>query len=185
MTPGSAGQGGFSCTSPGSSLLSSTSPLFMPLPPRMPNLAHAICRLSSEIGTGTKAECITCITSPPLPLHEEREGRRAGGQAANLQLSFLSSCSLLPPQSQGVGASGSSQAGPRGRTRAPILERPQGQGRSDRVAVPWLGGTGAAGSPSSGRSVVASPGDLGQVLPPHALCRSTSVWRTVGHSRSW
>lgn len=79
VSPGSAGQGGFSRTSPGSSLLSSTSPLFMPLPPRMPNLAHAICRLSSEIGTGTKAERLTCITSLPLPLHEEREGQRAGG----------------------------------------------------------------------------------------------------------
>lgn len=95
-------------------------------PPRMPNLAHAICRLSSEIGTGTKAECITCITSPPLPLHEEREGQRAGGQAANPQLSFPSSCSLLPPQSQVLGASwglpGSSRAGPGGRTGGPILE---------------------------------------------------------------
>lgn len=54
----------------------------------MPNLAHAICRLSSEIGTGTKAEC---ITSAPLPLHEERRrGRDRGLGGKRPTLNFLS-----------------------------------------------------------------------------------------------
>lgn len=44
---------------------------------------------------------------------------------------------------------------------------------------PWLGGTGEAGSPSSGQSIVALLGDLGQVLPPHALC---SVYICVENS---
>lgn len=83
-------------------------------PPRMPNLAHAICRLSSEIGTGTKAER---ITSPPLPLHEERRrgrdrGLGASGQPSTFFPVFL--LTLLPP-SRVSGAPGSSQAGPRGR----------------------------------------------------------------------
>lgn len=71
-------------------------------PPRMPNLAHAICRLSSEIGIGTKAEC---ITSPPLPLHEERRrGRDRGLGGKRPTLNFLS---CLPahssPSVPGVG----------------------------------------------------------------------------------
>lgn len=99
-------------------------------PPRMPNLAHAICRLSSEIGTRTKAER---ITSPQLPLHEERRGRDRGprdkGQAANPQLSFLSSCSFVWPRAQVLGTSESGLAGPRGRTRTPILGRFWGLGQ--------------------------------------------------------
>ena len=104
-------------------------------PPRMPNLAHAICRLSSEIGIGTKAEC---ITSPPLPLHEERRRGRDRGLGGKRPTSTFFPVFLLtlPPQSQVLGASGSSQAGPRGRTRALISEIP-GQGRrSGHVAVP-------------------------------------------------
>lgn len=80
-------------------------------PPRMPNLAHAICRLSSEIGTGTKAEC---ITSAPLPLHEERRRGRDRGLGASGQPSTFFPVFLLtlPPQSQVLRASGSRQAGP-------------------------------------------------------------------------
>lgn len=109
---------------------------FRASPPRMPNLAHAICRLSSEIGTRTKAEC---ITSPQLPLHEERRrGRDRGPRDKRPTLNFLFH---LPDHSsrlsQVLGASGSSQVGPRSRTRDPILGRSQGQGtRSDCVACP-------------------------------------------------
>lgn len=71
-------------------------------PPRMPNLAHAICRLSSEIGTRTKAEC---ITSPLLPLHEERRGRDRGPRDKRPTLNFLSCLpahsSSLHPRSRG------------------------------------------------------------------------------------
>lgn len=61
----------------------------VPSSPRMPNLAHAICRLSSEIGTGTKAERAHYITAAPPARGEEREGPRARGQGANPQLSCL------------------------------------------------------------------------------------------------
>lgn len=45
----------------------------------MPNLAHAICRLSSEIGTGMEAECITSAPDPSA-LGEGGEGPRTGAR---------------------------------------------------------------------------------------------------------
>lgn len=96
---GSAGQGGFSGPS--------QAPLFLHIPtlhaspPRMPNLAHAICRLSSEIGTGMGAECITSAPDPPA-LGEEGKDQgpgQAGSEraAARSQLSHLSPvCSSYP-----------------------------------------------------------------------------------------
>lgn len=68
-------------------------------PPRMPNLAHAICRLSSEIGTGTKALHQRLI---PPALEEGGEDRGAvqagrGRAAARLQLSLPVSCLLFLP----------------------------------------------------------------------------------------
>lgn len=100
---------------------------FRASPPRMPNLAHAICRLSSEIGTKTKAEC---ITSPQLPLLGERGGT-AGGQGTSGQPSTFSPVFLLTlpasvPEAR-AGASRSSLMGPRARTRASILGSPQGR----------------------------------------------------------
>lgn len=74
-------QGGL--LSRGASLVPPQAPLLLHIstfhasPPRMPNLAHAICRLSSEIGTGTKAECITSAPDPPA-LGEGGEGPRTG-----------------------------------------------------------------------------------------------------------
>lgn len=83
---------------------------FRASPPRMPNLAHAICRLSSEIGTRTKAECITSLQ---LPLHRERRGRAGGpgtrgqaGQPATCLPDFLLT---LLPQSQVLGLLGAAR----------------------------------------------------------------------------
>lgn len=96
---GSAGQGGFSGPS--------QAPLFLHIPtlhaspPRMPNLAHAICRLSSEIGTGMGAECITSAPDPPA-LGEGGEGPRTGPgweRKGSSQISTFSlvSCLLFLP----------------------------------------------------------------------------------------
>lgn len=134
--------GGFSRTSPGSSLLSSTSPLFMPLP------------LGCQIWLTQSVVSLLRLAPGPKPsaLHHRRSpctrrGRDRGPGGKGPSLNFHSclpahSCRLSPRR---WGLPGSRQAGPGGRTRAPILERSQGQGRrSDRVAVPlarWrLGG---------------------------------------------
>lgn len=146
--------GGFSRASPGSSLLSSTSPLFMPLPLGCQIwLTQSVVSLL-RLAPGTKAEC---ITSPPLPLHEEREGRRAGVGDKWPSLNFRSclpshSSGFSPPCRRSGGGCGelwgAGKQGLRGRSAAPILERSQGQGRrSGHVAVPqarWrLGGRAA------------------------------------------
>lgn len=97
-TQGLSGAGGFSGPSP--------APLFLHIPtlhaspPRMPNLAHAICRLSSEIGTGMEAERITSAPDPPA-LGEGGEGPRTdqarlGVEGQQPDFNFLT-CLLFAP----------------------------------------------------------------------------------------
>lgn len=120
---------------------------FRASPPRMPNLAHAICRLSSEIGTRTRAECITSLQ---LPLHRERRGvggggrgPGAGGHPATFLPDFL--LALLPPSPWWWGLLGAAQGN---------LEA--GPGRSCRE------------TPGSGQGVRPCSGPPGEVGPREA-----------------
>lgn len=112
--PGSAGQGGFSCTAPGSSLLSSTSPLFVPLPLGCQIwLTQSVVSLL-RLAPGPKLSALHHCSSPCTGRGEG--GPEGQGQAANPQLASLTSCSLscLSPRGRGLrgAAEGSPEAGP-------------------------------------------------------------------------
>lgn len=104
VTPGSAGQGAFSLTSPGSSLLSSTSPLFMPLPLGCQIwLTQSVVSLL-RLAPGPKPS--ERITSPLLPLHEERRGRARGPGGKGPTLNFPVFLLTLLTSGPGVGGFG-------------------------------------------------------------------------------
>lgn len=99
---GSAGQGGFSCAFPGSPLLSSTSPLFMPLPLGCQIwLTQSVVSLL-RLAPGPKPSALHHCSSPCTRRGEG--GPEGPGQAATPQLAFLTSCSrsCLGPRCWGL-----------------------------------------------------------------------------------
>lgn len=169
---GSAGQGGFSCASPGSPLLSSTSPLFVPLPLGCQIwLTQSVVSLL-RLAPGPKPSALHHCSSPCTRRGEG--GPEGPGQAATPQLAFLTSCSrsCLGPRCWGLlgAARWSLEAG-----QGSHLGRLQGPGRrSDMLLSPWRGGAREAGASVQDPGFSLPRCDLGQSPPPpHA--ESTSV----------
>lgn len=95
---GSAGQGGFSCTAPGSSLLSSTSPLFVPLPLGCQIwLTQSVVSLL-RLAPGPKPSALHHHSSPCTRREGEggTEGPGTSGQLSTFFFAFLITLPACP-----------------------------------------------------------------------------------------